>query len=106
MPTRLPKPRADHLANHRVNRRQLLCAGGLGFLGLNLAQLLEAETVGRAASTTAAPTSPIKSCILMFYYGGPSHHDTWDMKPQAPLEVRGDFKSIATAVPGVRISEN
>ncbi len=42
----------------------------------------------------------------MFYYGGPSHHDTWDMKPEAPLEVRGEFQSIATSVPGVRISEH
>jgi hypothetical protein len=42
----------------------------------------------------------------MFYYGGPSHHDTWDMKPQAPLEVRGEFSSIATSVPGVRICEH
>ena len=49
---------------------------------------------------------PIKTCILMFYYGGPSHHDTWDMKPNAPPEVRGEFKSIATSVPGMRICEH
>ncbi len=42
----------------------------------------------------------------MFYYGGPSHHDTWDMKPDAPLEVRGEFQSIATSVPGMRICEH
>ena len=42
----------------------------------------------------------------MFYYGGPSHHDTWDMKPHAPAEIRGEFASIATSVPGVRISEH
>ena len=87
----------------RISRRQLLTAGGLGFLGLNLAQLLEAETLAGAAG---GAKSPIKSCILMFYYGGPSHHDTWDMKPAAPLEVRGEFQSIATSVPGVRISEH
>jgi hypothetical protein len=87
----------------RIDRRQLLTAGGLGFLGLNLAQLLEAETLAGAA---AGPKGSIKSCILMFYYGGPSHHDTWDMKPGAPLEVRGEFQSTATSVPGVRISEH
>ena len=89
-----------------MSRRQLLCAGGLGFLGLNLANLLEAETLAEAGGPGNAPRSPIKSCILMFYYGGPSHHDTWDMKPEAPLEVRGEFKSIATSVPGVRICEH
>ncbi len=42
----------------------------------------------------------------MFFYGGPSHHDTWDMKPAAPREVRGEFQSIATRVPGLRIGEH
>ena len=89
-----------------MNRRQLLCAGGLGLMGLNLAHLLEAETLPRRAATGMGPRGEIKSCILMFYYGGPSHHDTWDMKPSAPLEVRGEFASIATSVPGVRICEH
>jgi hypothetical protein len=48
----------------------------------------------------------IKSCILLFYYGGPSHLDTWDLKPNAPREVRGEFTTIATTVPGVRVSEH
>jgi hypothetical protein len=43
---------------------------------------------------------------LIFYYGGPSHLDTWDMKPNAPLEIRGQFRSIATSVPGLRIGEH
>ncbi|MEX0977722.1 MAG: DUF1501 domain-containing protein [Pirellulales bacterium] len=88
-----------------LSRRQLLRAGGLGFLGLNLAQLFEAQSL---AAPAAVPTAkkPIKSCILMFYYGGPSHHDTWDMKPHAPAEVRGQFKTAATSVPGVRICEH
>jgi hypothetical protein len=90
------------------NRRQLLSAGGLGFLGLNLAHLFGAEARAATNSTppAAATRSPIKSCILMFYYGGPSHHDTWDMKPQAPAEVRGEFNPIATSVPGLHISEH
>ncbi len=102
-----PSPRASSLeaAPRRFNRRHLLCAGGLGFLGLNLAQLLEGQTAARAAALPPAK-GPIRSCILMFYYGGPSHHDTWDMKPKAPLEVRGEFQSIATSVPGVRICEH
>jgi len=88
-----------------VNRRQLLRAGGLGFLGLNLAHLFEAEAWA-ATTGASAGREPIKSCIVMFYYGGPSHHETWDMKLDAPLEVRGEFKPIATSVPGIQIGEH
>ena len=86
----------------RLNRRQLLRIGGLGALGLNLPALLRAE----GTPSPNAGVGRIKSCILIFYYGGPSHHDTWDMKPNAPREVRGEFQSIATNVPGLRISEH
>jgi hypothetical protein len=48
----------------------------------------------------------IRSCILIFYYGGPSHLDTFDPKPDAPREVRGEYRTIATSVPGVRVSEH
>ncbi|MFB3104267.1 MAG: DUF1501 domain-containing protein, partial [Pseudomonadales bacterium] len=48
----------------------------------------------------------IRSCIVIFYYGGPSHLDTFDMKPKAPSEVRGEFKAISTSVPGLHISEH
>lgn len=82
----------------RWDRRQLLRAGGLGCLGLNLARLLEAETM--------RPAARIRSCILLFYYGGPSHLDTWDPKPLAPREVRGEFRTIATRVPGVHVGEH
>ena len=71
MPAQPPIPQTSGPPIRRVNRRQLLCAGGLGFLGLNLAQLLEAETLARRAGAVQAPKSSIKSCILMFYYGGP-----------------------------------
>ena len=49
---------------------------------------------------------PIRSCILIFHYGGPSHIDTYDMKPNAPAEIRGQFSSIATSVPGIRVCEH
>ncbi len=49
---------------------------------------------------------PIRSCILIFHYGGPSHIDTYDMKPNAPAEIRGQFGSIATSVPGIRVCEH
>jgi len=101
-----PASRGSTSLPANLNRRQLLRAGSLGFLGLNLAQLFKAESVARAAAGGAGRPATIKSCILMFYYGGPSHHDTWDMKPNAPLEVRGEFQSIATSVPGIRVSEH
>ena len=61
-----------------------------------------------AADNPSAQVAPpsIRSCIVIFYYGGPSHLDTFDMKPDAPTEIRGEFKSIATSVPGIRISEH
>ncbi len=49
---------------------------------------------------------PIRSCIFLFYYGGPSHIDTYDMKPDAPTEIRGDFRPISTKVPGLQICEH
>jgi hypothetical protein len=89
----------------RVNRRQILHAGGLASLGLTLAPLLRAAGA-RAASPAAPRAEPIRSCIVLFYYGGPSHLDTWDMKPDAPREVRGEFRPVATCVPGVRVCEH
>jgi hypothetical protein len=61
----------------------------------------------RASSTDAAAPSSIrkKSAIMIFLAGGPSHLDTYDLKPDAPAEFRGEFQSIATKVPGVRICE-
>jgi hypothetical protein len=53
-----------------------------------------------------AARNRIRSCILIFYYGGPSHLDTFDPKPDAPAEVRGEYRAIATAVPGVRVCEH
>lgn len=90
-----------------LSRRELLRGGGLGFIGLSLARLLRAEGAHKLQSTSPGSTLPtIKSCILIFYYGGPSHIDLWDMKPEAPSSVRGEFKSIATRVPGLQICEH
>ncbi len=93
----------------RISRRALLGIGGLGSLGLTLPKLLRAEAEGSRAPNTRgarAVASPIRSCILIFHYGGPSHIDTFDMKPNAPAEIRGQFSSIATSVPGMRVCEH
>ncbi|MCC2672761.1 MAG: hypothetical protein K0Q72_5233 [Armatimonadetes bacterium] len=81
-------------------RRSLLQVGALGGLGLSLTGLETAQAAGRAKPAT------IRTCILIFHYGGPSHLDTWDMKPDAPVEIRGEFRAIDTSAPGVRISEH
>jgi hypothetical protein len=83
-----------------LSRRDVLHAGGLGLLGLSLPDLLR----NRAA---AAPgkSARAKSCILLFLMGGPPQHSTWDPKPDAPAEIRGQFRPIATAVPGVQVGE-
>ena len=83
-----------------VNRRQLIQIGGIACLGLSLPRLLRAEANQPPSSST------LKSCILIYYYGGPSHLDTWDLKANAPAEVRGLFRPIATRVPGLFIGEH
>ncbi len=65
-----------------------------------------------AAAETAPPRRqplglrPVRSCVFVFYYGGPSHLDTYDMKPSAPAEIRGEFEAISTSVPGLAICEH
>ncbi len=83
-------------------RRQALWAGALAWTGLTLADVLRARVV--AGPTTALGRA--RSCILIFQWGGPSQLDTWDPKPDAPADIRGEFGSIATSLPGVRVSEH
>jgi hypothetical protein len=86
----------------RISRRQVLQAGAIGLWGLTLPRLLHAD--GHRSSTGLAAKAD--ACILVFLNGGPSHLDMWDMKPEAPAEIRGEFKPIATSVPGVQFSEH
>ncbi|GIS59051.1 MAG: hypothetical protein CM1200mP2_12760 [Planctomycetaceae bacterium] len=83
-----------------LTRRRALQVGGLGAVGLDLPGLLAAET----ARSTDPPAA--KSCILFYMEGGPSHIDLWDMKPQAPAEVRGKFRPISTSLPGITLCEH
>ncbi len=81
-----------------VTRRSFLQAGVLGLAGLTLADVLRL----RAPRRPKASPSRTPSVILIWKGGGPSHIDTWDLKPDAPAEYRGEFKPIATNVPGIR----
>lgn len=88
-------------ASPLLSRRSLLACGGMAPFALQLGNLL--NTAAHAAEKTGS--SSIRSCILLFYYGGPSHLDLWDMKPDAPQEVRGIYQPIATSAPGIHVGE-
>ncbi len=79
------------------SRRGLLQAGVLAPLGLGLSHLLAAES----AKVIEKPRA--KSCLLIFMEGGPSHIDLWDMKPEAPADIRGEFQPIRTKTPGIHL---
>ncbi|MBN81888.1 MAG: hypothetical protein CMJ70_17290 [Planctomycetaceae bacterium] len=84
----------------KTTRRQLLQAGGAGLLGLTVPRLLAAEEVQPLATRRA------KSVIFLFLFGGPSQFETFDMKPDAPSDLRGPYSPIASRTPGLRICEH
>jgi uncharacterized protein (DUF1501 family) len=85
-----------------ISRRRLLQVGGIAALGLGLPEFL----LGRKASATGYGAARAeKSCIFIVQYGGAPHLDTLDMKPDAPQEIRGYYRPIATNVPGIQVSE-
>jgi hypothetical protein len=85
-----------------VVRREFLQVGFSGFLGLGLSNLL----AGQASAKSRSAVPRARSMILVFLTGAPSHIDTFDMKPDAPEGIRGEFKPIATNVPGVSYCEH
>lgn len=87
-----------------LNRRSFLKIGAFG-AGLTLADMLRAKALGNTTAPAATPTTP-KSAIMIYLPGGPSHMDMYDLKPDAPVEYRGEFRPIQTNVPGVQISEH
>lgn len=95
-----------HETKSPLSRRRLMQVGGLGLAaaglgGLSLPELLAAE----AGSRAAVQAKPPKSCIFIHQYGGLSQIDSWDPKPDAPAEIRGPYKPIATATPGFQVGE-
>ena len=90
------------MSDLQMNRRQALIASGLGTVSLGMPGVVmgadELDAKGNAKASE-------KSCIFVLLCGGPSHVDTWDMKPEAPLDYRGPYEPIATKVPGMRINE-
>jgi hypothetical protein len=83
-----------------LSRRAFLQVGASSVLGLSLADLLRLR-----AAAGEAPRGTAKAVLLLWLWGGPAHLDTWDLKPNAPLEYRGPFSPIATKTAGVKICE-
>lgn len=83
-----------------LNRRDLLQIGTLGAVGLSLPDLLH------GTESSPSNTGRAKSCVLFFLDGGPAHQDTWDMKPDAPENIRGEFRPIDSTMPGVPVCEH
>ena len=81
-----------------ISRRALLQVGSCSALGLALPQWL-------AGSWAENKPSQVKSVLLLWLWGGPSHHELWDPKPNAPSKIRGSYRPIATSSPGMSIGE-
>ncbi len=97
MPLRQPGCHDFHTAS-QICRRDFIQAGLLGGLGLTLSSALQRQALGGVSGRA-------KSVILVWLQGGVSHHDTLDPKPFAPSDIRGEFQSISTRLPGVRVGE-
>lgn len=93
-------------SHRRFSRRPLLQIGGAGLLGLTLPRLLEARQLQARQPATTTPTGRAKSVIFLFQWGGPSHVDTFDMKPTAPDGYRSLFTPVSTSVPGLHVCEH
>lgn len=85
------------------SRRWMLQAGLAGVAGLSTAEILRQQAL---AATAPGTGNSRKAVIILWLSGGPTHLDTWDPKPEAPIEERGPFTSISTAIPGVRVCEH
>ena len=89
------------------SRREVMRVGGLGCLGagVSLADLMRPATAADDTMGGSSSFGRARSCIVLFLMGGPSQHSTWDPKPDAPADIRGEFRPIATTVPGLAISD-
>src|SRR5439155_18726689 len=88
----------------QLSRRHFLRRVGAGTLGLSLADFFAAQPTAQGGAS--APAGRARSCIVLYCWGGMSHHETWDLKPDAPVEYRGEFRPIATAAPGICVGEH
>jgi hypothetical protein len=95
------QPHVGPTPRSAISRRGFMQGGAVALGGMALANLLRHE----ALAATAEGGAEKRSVILLFQQGGPSHLETWDLKPNAPVEYRGEFKGIATSLPGYQVGE-
>jgi hypothetical protein len=88
-----------------LTRRDLLHVGGLGLFGLSLGDALRLESLAADTTDEGSGFGRAKACILLFLFGSPPQHETFDPKPDAPPEIQGETKAIPTNVPGLHIGE-
>src|ERR1700681_3093269 len=86
-----------------LDRRAFVRSGLVGLSSLGLADLFALES---HAASTGRPVASNKALLVVWLWGGPSHMETFDLKPLAPAEYRGEFRPIATNVPGIELSEH
>ncbi|HEY2250601.1 MAG TPA: DUF1501 domain-containing protein, partial [Planctomycetaceae bacterium] len=89
-----------------LTRRDAMHIGGLGAFGLSLADMLRLQSAQAAPDEFAPNFGKAKACILLFPYGSPPQHETFDPKPAAPVEIQGEMKAIPTVVPGLSICDH
>lgn len=85
-----------------MSRRKMLSTT-VGMCGLSLPGFLRLR---QSVASTSLPSGKAKKCIILYCWGGMSHHETWDPKPEAPSEIRGEFSTISTATPGLQVGEH
>src|SRR5688572_33404909 len=88
------------------SRRDFIKVGSAGLLGMTLPQLLQYEAQAQAQGTNRTSNRRASSVIMVWLAGGPATIDMWDLRPNAPENIRGEFREIDTSAPGIRISEH
>ncbi|MFT5470970.1 MAG: hypothetical protein ACI8UO_006103 [Verrucomicrobiales bacterium] len=97
----------EKIPTHPTTRRAAIRAGGIGLLGLGMNHLAQLPAMGASEEVDAiVPKGSAKNVIYIFLSGGLAQHESFDMKPNAPSEIRGEFQEISTKTPGLRISEH
>ena len=99
----LPIDRCQHQHTTGLTHREAMQVGYSGLLGLGMPSVLAGRASAKSNGLTGAAP---KQVLIVFLTGAASHHETFDMKPQAPAEVRGEFKPTSTSVPGLHVSEH
>ena len=89
-----------------LSRRDLLHIGGLGAFGVALSDLFRLKQLQALPASNSLKFGQAKACLLIYKYGSPPQHETFDPKPEAPAEIQGEMRAIPTKIPGIDICEH